>query len=82
MFSAVEVFSLEGDILITMGNVQYCGRYHDKCGGSEHPQHMYHGISDLVLSIKNVKRLNIPMVLMISTHMYHDILHGTEHPPW
>ena len=26
--------------------------------------------------------LNTPTVLKISPHIYHDIPHGTEHPPW
>ena len=34
-----------GDILNTMGDVQYRRGYHDKCGGTEHPLRMYHDIS-------------------------------------
>ena len=32
MGSTVGVFSTVGDIMSTVGGVQYCGGYHDKCG--------------------------------------------------
>ena len=77
-----------GDIMSTVGGVQYRGGYHplkfeyrggyhDTCGG----YHEYRGGCSVPWGTQITKDFP-PTVLMISPHAHHDIPHGNEHPPW
>ena len=68
--------------------MMHMGRYHDAHGG----YHEYRGgcsvpWGESLLLFEYPTVLNTPTVLMISSHMYHDIPHGIQIskdgiPPW
>ena len=76
-----------GDILSTMGDVQYRGDILSTVGCSVLRGYSNNErFSPTVLKISSQVHhdsptvLNIPTVLKIFLHMHHDIPHGTEHP--
>ena len=64
-----------GATLSTVGVFSTMGGYHEYHGGVQ-----YHGGTQITKKFSPAV-LNTPMALMISCHMHHDILPGTEHPP-
>ena len=67
------VFSTLEDIMSTLGYHEYTGRYHDKCGGKSLGKQLnLYGYSGL---------LNIPGVLMLSSHTHHGIPSPSPPPP-
>ena len=74
------------------GGVQYCGGYHEYRGGYlEYHKEILNTVRDIMgtvgcsvpwgenlLLFEYPTVLNIPMVLMISPHIYHDIPHSTQ----
>ena len=74
-----------GDILSTLGDVQYRGGiqsfviwiqwgYHDACGG----YHEYHGGCSVPWGYSSNKRF---FLTVLNTPRYHDIPHGTQDIP-
>ena len=67
--------STVGVILSTVGDVQYCGGYHDAHGGYHNARggyHEYRGGCSVPWG-DNLLLFEYPTVLMISPHIYHDI---------
>ena len=56
-----------GDIFSTMGDVQYCGEYHDKCGGYL----QYYGGAQYHRGTQIPK--DLPYGTQDIPHMHHDI---------
>ena len=61
--------STVGDILSTMGDVQYDGGYHDACGGYREYRGVLSTLWDIIFYyLKTSTVLNIPTCIMISPH--------------
>ena len=68
------------DILSTVEDVQYRGRYHDKCGGILSTVGVFSIVGVILSSVRDIMmHMGISWVLN-TPHGAHDISHGTEHP--
>ena len=83
------IHEYRGGYLEYHGGVQYRGGYHDKCGDILSTVGVFSTVGDIMSTVEGVQYRGGKIFCYLSTphgthdipHMYHDILHGTEHPP-